>query len=543
MPKSARSVQKRGGGLFLVILAVLITARFVYAFLNPVTGDSVFYSLMSEFFAKEGILPTVELDRVGRIYFLPPAITVVPAVFFSIGDFFGAGRLFARMVAPVAGSLTIILTYLIASELAGNRRSALISAITFAALPLSLYLSTVLYIDMLLTFFVTLNIYILLLALRKDTTALWVGVTISLGLCVLTKFTAVALIVAYAAFAFISWNNGKWAKKAFVAAVFASVVFLAWNAYQLLLSGVVFLPYGIDYKSQGSLPAGILSVGIDTIKLFLSEFWLGIPFSYESIPRFFSILFGGYGKAMNSAAFLVWGALGAAFLLLLISGLKKSTTVFKPHHGRFLCLFIASFSLLFAGGLMLTNIGPSPRYLLPILPLVSVYAALGLERFSGRRHRNWAAAMGVCLVTLFLVQTGVGVYLTAKRVGGWDGCFQMVKDNVQREDILFYYGFPEWVIYHTGVRAYGSDLNIHGAANPSNHSLMYQLKTKEFLAYLGSYNVTYLYIDTGQSCGGSPESFYCKEFATSIQSAPNAQKVSSCVNPSTGGWGVLYRLS
>ncbi len=526
----------------LLLLFLLVAARFVYAAVNPVTGDSVFYSLISEFLAREGRLPSSEVDVLGRILIHPPMIYALSAVFFKAGDLFGAGRFFMKMLFPLAGSLTIILTYLLARELTGNRRTALASALIFAALPLSLYMSTVIYIDMLMALFVTLNIYLLLLALRTNKTSLWAATAITLAIVAVTKQTGVALIAAYFVLSLLLWRKGRDFRKVFLAAVLGAATLLAWNAYYYNISGRVFLPAGTGFSQDSKLISGISHVlSWKQADFMSSEFWIGVPFSYDSIPAFFNTFFGGLSSLMQPIAVIFWVALSVAFAAGVLTGIRKE----KGPQGSNATLFVSIFLLfflatIFAAPLAGTGVEAHARYLLHILPLASIYLAADIMPALDRKRSLYI--LGALLIITFLAQTGAGIMLTSKRISGWNGCFGMLRENVPPDSIVFYYGFPDWVIYHTGLRAYGWSDKAQPGNYPNDLSRMYQLKTNDFLNYLRSYNVSYLYIDTGQSCGGDAGSFYCSDFAASMQTNPNARRVSTCNNTATGGWGALYAI-
>lgn len=530
----------------ILLLAALVGARFVYAAINPVTGDSVFYSLAAEFFSREGRFMHTEIDQVG-IMFLSPShccgFNIVSAIFFKVGEFFGEGRFFTKLVPPLAGGFTILLTYLLALRLSGRRSTALLAAIIFASLPLTLYMSTVIYIDMFLTFLVTANLYFFVLATKKKEPLPWTWVAISLAFALLTKLTAVSLLATYALFSIFLWHKGKEFRKLLCITMIASIVFSLWLGYEYLSTGEFFLPESVSVKTSAEPISVVVPTLFKYIKYVISDFWIGVPFSHDSIPHYFSIFFGSFASTAYLVATVFWVALSLVFLLSIQQGVKASAALFRADNRNFINLFLIVFSVMFVSSMLnFVSVEPQNRYLLPALPLMSIYSALGLERLFGKFPRRLMQFSGILLILLFLIQIGAGVTLTAKRVGGWDGCFNMIKNEVPSREIVFYDVHPDWIIYYTGVRAYGWDAKIPGASHPYNHSLMFELRTSEFVSYLKSYNTSYIYIDTGESCGGDPAKFYCAEFADSLEKTPSVQKLSSCTNKNTGGWGVLYRI-
>lgn len=111
----------------------------------------------------------------------------------SLGYRLGTGDLFARLLADAFGLGTIVVTFLLGKLLYGRRAGA-IAALLLALMPYHVVVSRQVLLDGPMTFFATLTLYLIGLAVLTRRPAWLYAAGAALGLAVLSKETAILLL-------------------------------------------------------------------------------------------------------------------------------------------------------------------------------------------------------------------------------------------------------------------------------------------------------------------------------------------------------------
>ncbi len=111
----------------------------------------------------------------------------------SVGYRLGTGDLFARLLADLIGLGTVVLTFLLGKLLYG-RRAGVIAALLLALMPYHVVVSRQVLLDGPMTFFATLTLYLLALAIVTGKPAWLYAAGGAMGLTILSKETAVLLV-------------------------------------------------------------------------------------------------------------------------------------------------------------------------------------------------------------------------------------------------------------------------------------------------------------------------------------------------------------
>jgi 4-amino-4-deoxy-L-arabinose transferase-like glycosyltransferase len=111
----------------------------------------------------------------------------------SLGYRYGTGDLFARLLADVFGAGTIVVTFLTGRLLYG-RRAGVIAALLLALMPYHVVVSRQVLLDGPMTFFATLTLFLVALALVTGRPAWIYAAGAAMGLTVLGKETAILLL-------------------------------------------------------------------------------------------------------------------------------------------------------------------------------------------------------------------------------------------------------------------------------------------------------------------------------------------------------------
>jgi Dolichyl-phosphate-mannose-protein mannosyltransferase len=111
----------------------------------------------------------------------------------SVGYRFGTGDLFARLLADLFGLATVVVTFLLGRLLYG-RRTGVIAALLLGLMPYQVVVSRQVLLDGPMTFFATLTLYLIALAIVTGKPAWLYAAGGAMGLTILTKETAVLLI-------------------------------------------------------------------------------------------------------------------------------------------------------------------------------------------------------------------------------------------------------------------------------------------------------------------------------------------------------------
>ena len=143
--------------LSIVIIALGIILRFALVFLYHPSGDACWHLSVSRFIANNLKIPL--LEPLGReVFWEPPVFHLIAASFYKIFSVFGikAVEFSMKLVSPIFGSLSLILTSMIVDNFFG-KKIAFYSTIFATFLPINIFYSTIAYTESLMTFFILLK--------------------------------------------------------------------------------------------------------------------------------------------------------------------------------------------------------------------------------------------------------------------------------------------------------------------------------------------------------------------------------------------------
>src|SRR3989338_4594962 len=358
--------------LSTILIGILI--RFILVIPYSVAGDACWHLSNAKFIANNLDMPLFEHLGREQPFWSPPLFHVISATFFKLFGLLGsdAADFGIKLVSPLFGSLSLIVSYFILSMLFDKKTSFYgILFITF--LPMSMDYGIFSYADGMLTFFIVTSIYYAL----KDKTTIS---ALSLSLAILTKYTGLVAIPVILYITFLK-NKKSFLKK--FAIIFA-VVLLAGSPWYIrnwvYLKNPVYpilnsLFNGIDVGTTYSNFDFSKIVSINSLVYPLLEFF-GVPDGNISKVFFFDIPY-------LSMLLSIWLAAVVIFSIPIFLGLD----IKKETRNIALALLLP---LLIAAILHILNVGWSTgRRLLPATVVLAFFWGNGIIKIIKKiRNKN-----------------------------------------------------------------------------------------------------------------------------------------------------------
>jgi 4-amino-4-deoxy-L-arabinose transferase-like glycosyltransferase len=163
----------------------------------------------------------------------PPLYMWCTAFFYNI---FGINEFSTRLTSSLFGVATILLVYLFVKKMA-NQRAALLGALLLLAAPHYLHYAKMGMMDVTLTFFVTLMVYLFWVGQDKQVYLFWSGVALFFAYLVkgMAAISGPIVIILYCA---LSGNARALIKREFVAGILVSLLLITgWHAVQYMYCG------------------------------------------------------------------------------------------------------------------------------------------------------------------------------------------------------------------------------------------------------------------------------------------------------------------
>ncbi len=413
--------------LSVIIITLGIILRFSLVFSYHSSGDACWHLSIARFMADNLKIPL--LEPLGReVFWEPPVFHVTAATFYKIFNiFFGlnAADFGMKLVSPIFGSLSLVLTFLILDKLFG-KKTAFYSIIFATFLPINIFYSVISYTESIMAFFVLLSMYLVM-------SNRFILGSIAFGISLLSKYNAVfslPLII------YIMHKNNKsreFFKKFFIFGSITILIFSPWIIRNYIALGNPLWPFFTSvfggYESaetfKGNNISSLLNIN-NLFTLYLGIF--GVPEgSYQNI-FFFDIPF-------IEILFPVWILATILFLVPILFYSSKKTAFSKIN--MLILVWIAPHLLLIALYVINTSNAYS-RLLVPVVPLLSVIWGLGFSFVIDKLHKFKAVIFFILaiLIIVFVAAEFVKVTLASRAWNFYEDDFDWVKKNTGKDAVF-----------------------------------------------------------------------------------------------------------
>jgi len=490
--------------LTLIIILIGTILRFSLAFIAQPGGDGCFHLNVARFIAENGKIPVFEW--LGRdVFSRPPLFHLFGSFLYKLFAIFGnnASIIGMKIVSPLFGSLTLIIVYLIASEMF-SKKVGFYSTLFITFLPVHIHYSAIPHIESTLIFFLTLTFYFLLINRL-------VLAGLSYGLALLVKYQAlffspILLLVFYLRY---SRNFIRLAQKLISFAAISLIVGLPWFIRNYIVLKNPIWPYFNSFF--GGAEGVILDSFLHnpSIKHLLTTKIVSVPYL-----EFFGVPLGEikyifyYSFPFQKLLITFWGLATLFFILPLIYGIFKLN--YKTKHVRVILFWIFIYLLSF---LTFTYVNCSivGRYLLPIIPVLAIIWGVGLNHLF---KKVFTYKLFSVLVFLILIGCIVGfsaaetlkVTMISKNWHNYDEDFNWIKENTPQDAMFFVQG-----------QCFSYYFNRLDYYNPNYYKkdLSYQEQEKTVVNIVEDNNIDYIWVN--QHLNLVPESKWPEDVLTVIK--------------------------
>ena len=361
--------------LTIIVLLIAIIIRFYLVAISTVSGDACWYFSVSKFIGDHNQIPLFQSLGRDEPFSAPPLFHIVASVFYQL-----FGNIGLKLIAPLFGSLTLIVSYLILKKFL-NEKASFYAILFISFIPISIDYSVLGYVESMLTFFITLSIYFAL-----NSRFLISG--IAAGLAILTKYNGIFVIPVLLYIAYNHGNKKNLIKNYLAITLIPGIVGIPWFIRNWILLGNPVWPFlnfifkGFEKQSYSAFDISSLFSISTYIKTYLGFF--GVPngdyrkLSFVNLPYMEILL----------AIFLIGTII---FIIPLLFGFKKN-----KGQNIFYTLLI-SFVILFV--LFVTNVGPVSRTLLPALVDFGFFYGIGLDNIIKRYKKLEKVLLGIIILT------------------------------------------------------------------------------------------------------------------------------------------------
>jgi 4-amino-4-deoxy-L-arabinose transferase-like glycosyltransferase len=224
-------MKDRAFWFLLVLAAVYIAANIGTGSLS--TWDEALYANISANILKSGDWMVMH-DRPGKPWFdKPPLYMWCTAVFYKT---FGVSEFSTRLTSSIFGVATIMLLYVFVKRVSG-KNAAVLAALILLATPHYLHFAKMGMMDVMLTFFITLMIYLFWLGQERPSYLFWSGATLILAY--LSKgYAAILGPLVIVLYCILSGAARILIKREFILGLLLSALMIfAWHLAQYMLAG------------------------------------------------------------------------------------------------------------------------------------------------------------------------------------------------------------------------------------------------------------------------------------------------------------------
>ena len=252
----------------------------------------------------------------------PPVSQILFALGFSI---FGSSLLVSRFVVLALSILAVVLVYFLVKNHFGNKKAGVIAGIFLISSPVFMKASVFAITDMGYLLFFTLVIYMTLELVKKPILKNKIFLSVSIALCVLSRFQAVLIFPVI--IIFVLWQDRKKLVDV-VQCVLLALLILSPYYYVQYKSGLLFIPLSANLGTEGNYqsvsfrtPSGII--------YYAKEFFIN---QFPAIGIFLlglTLVYFKKGKE-NWKLFFVWIFIVYAVMTLVSNKAPKYTINYLP---------------------------------------------------------------------------------------------------------------------------------------------------------------------------------------------------------------------
>ena len=369
-------------GLILILVVPFLYNSAAATSAPIIFGDEGYYGSRGSW-----ILENLEIPRYWHIYGENEMIQSfwldVPFIIFMVSSFFAVGGEFmVKMLDPILGVLTGIMTLLIARKLYSGKTGVL-SMFFFVILPSVITYSVFLYGDMLLTLLMTSSIYFVIRGVKENSCRLFVVSGIFAGLAALTKETGLVLFFIYLAI-FLFYRK-DWVKRFGVLILIVMAFVAPWyGLHHYMVLGNPGIPI-----IENQFPSSWISPEIPDMEI--NELERHGSGTYASLVEYGVLNYITFSYGLGAFIFIVIGF--------------SSLFYIKKKRNRMILLI--SFILLLTIGIYTrgeSKVESISRWLIPLMPFFAIAAGYGIEKIYGfiKSYGN-TLSKGVAILFVFAI--------------------------------------------------------------------------------------------------------------------------------------------
>lgn len=406
----------------IIILAIIL--RFSLVAIYSVSGDACWHFSVSKFIGDNSQIPLSEPLGRDEPFWAPPLFHIFASVFYQL-----FGNIGLRLVAPLFGSMSLIVSYLLLKKFL-NEKALFYSILFLSFIPIFIDYSVLGYVESMLTFFVLLSIY---LALNKHL----ILSSISVGLAILTKYNGIFVIPVILFIIYKRYKNKKLLiRGTLITIIIPLIIGLPWLIRNwILLKNPIwpFLNFIFNGVEQHAY-SGLNIANLFSIKTYIATYlgFFGIPDGNYSILFFINLPY-------VTILFSIFILATVVFIIPLLFGLRKN-------RGSIFYILLLSYGILFI--LYVINVGPLvSRMLLPAIISLAFFYGIGMERITAKYKTGAFLTLLIILISAGFVITEATKFTIASR--SWDFYqedFNWIKSNTSKGDIFIVGG--QCIPYH-----------------------------------------------------------------------------------------------
>ena len=424
------------------ILAFAILLRFLITCFVTAAGDSYAHLSTARYIAQTWTIPLFE-PIYRPFFYYPPAFHVATSVMYTLFSAFGERVATKAMdfVAPILGSLMLVVFYRFCRDNL-SKRITLYAVIFLAFIPLHVYYSTLMHVDIAIAF-------VGMLVLHLYQKGRFYRSAICNGIGMLTKYTHFFIFPPLLVL-MVQRHKGKkgLVKKAAVYFAITLVIGLPLYIRNFIVFGTPMWPFmnGVFERlgmvpfpyTSDDFPKASLAHFLDPefpLKIYLDIFGvpLGLPENLFSLP-------------VPVYFFVGWFVMTGLFSIPFIVGLWAK----KPRKSvPLLAVWILSYTIMLA--YYVYDYGDVyMRLVLPMFPAVAIIWAHGLDWIHARMRGRYQTGLMVVLIVFCLVFAGLEIVKARVASAKYDRLsedYRWIRENIPQD--ARFDRHSTYLLYHT----------------------------------------------------------------------------------------------